>query len=430
MSETTPKAGEAGEAAADGAGTALSPRPVAAGDRYESLDVLRGVAVLGILMLNVQVFVMYFGAYSYPPAHMDYSGANAMAWVVQTVFFEMKFVTIFSALFGAGIMLMVGDRPDAPRKLHFSRMRWLLAIGLIHGFVFWFGDILAPYAVMGMIAVFFRKMGVVKLLLWGGLMVLISSALMLANLWAMSAIPGAMEPTPFGTVPDTETLAMMTEAYQAGFLQSRIFNAIGNLVSLLGQLTVFGPRILGMMLIGMALYKSGFLLARWGAPIYAALAAACLLASLPVLWIFAAQTADDGFPAEEHWVYAGLNIFLSLVAALGYASLIMLICKAPWLKLLRLPFAAAGRMAFTNYLSQTLVMVGLATGVFGPALWGELERVQQVQLVLAVWAVQLIVSPIWLSVFRFGPAEWLWRSLSYGRLQPMLKPRASTAAPV
>ena len=398
--------------------------PVAAKDRFESLDVLRGIAVMGILMANVQAFMMYFGAYSYPPAHMDVTGANATAWLVSHVFFELKFVTLFSAMFGAGIMLMVGDSPDASRKIHFSRMRWLLVIGLIHGFVFWFGDILAPYAIFGMIAVLFRKMSVAKLLMWGGLLVLVGTLLMVGNYWSMSAMPGGLQPTPFGVVPDADTFAMFSQAYQGGFLDSRIVNAIRNAVGLLGQLTFFGPRILGMMLIGMALYKSGFLLARWAAPVYGGIALVCLGAGLPALWSVAAPVAAAGFPAETHWMHMSVNAFVSLAVAFGYAALVMLICKAPWLKLVRAPFAAAGRMGFTNYLSQTFIMVALSTGVFGAALWGEIERVQQVQLVLAVWVVQLIVSVLWLQVFRYGPFEWLWRALTYGKLHPFLKERA------
>ena len=426
MSATEPNS-EAQNAAARAASAGAGPAPVGSADRYQSLDVLRGVAVLGIAMVNVQAFMMYYGALSYPPAHMDATGANAAAWLFTHVFFEQKFVTLFSALFGAGLVLMVGEAADASRKIHFSRMRWLLLIGLIHGFVFWYGDILTQYALVGMIAVAFRKMGVVKLLIWGVLLVLLSNGLIVASLWATSALPGGLDPAPFSTVPDAETLTSFTAAFQAGFIESRIFNAIGNAVSLLGGLTVFGPRILGVMLIGMALFKSGFLLARWSPVVYGAIAVVCLGSGLPGLWVAAAPAAAAGFPAETLWVHGAVNAFLSLVVAFGYASLVMLICKAPWLKLARLPFAAAGRMAFTNYLTQTFVMVALATGVFGPALWGEIERMQQVQLVIAIWVVQLIISPIWLSVFRFGPFEWLWRSLSYGQLQPFMKARTANA---
>ena len=431
MSATEPnsEAQSVAASAASAASAGPDPAPVTSADRYQSLDVLRGVAVLGIAMVNVQAFMMYYGALSYPPAHMDATGANAAAWLFTHVFFEQKFITLFSALFGAGIVLMVGEAADASRKIHFSRMRWLLLIGLIHGFVFWYGDILTQYALVGMIAVAFRKMGVVKLLIWGVLLVLLSNGLIVASLWATSALPGGLDPAPFSTVPDAETLTSFTAAFQAGFIESRIFNAIGNAVSLLGGLTVFGPRILGVMLIGMALFKSGFLLARWSLLAYGAIALVCLGVGLPALWIAAAPAAADGFPAETLWVHGSVNAFLSLVVAFGYASLVMLICKIPWLKLVRLPFAAAGRMAFTNYLTQTFVMVALATGVFGPALWGEIERVQQVQLVIAIWVVQLMISPIWLSVFRFGPFEWLWRSLSYGELQPFMKARpAKTGA--
>lgn len=398
--------------------------PVAAKDRFESLDVLRGVAVLGILMVNAPLFFLYWGAFEYPPAHMDVTGANADAWRLVTVFFEQKFITIFSALFGAGIMLIVGEAADASTKLHYRRMLWLLAFGLVHGFLLWFGDILTAYALIGMLAVLLRRMSVFKLVLLGVVGILLTNLIILANEYATTVTPTMLEPTPFGIVPDEETLTMWVGAYQNGFWPSRIFNAIGNAVAQLSSIIFFGPRVLGVMLIGMALYKSGFLLARWSAVTYAILAVVCIGIGWSALWYVTGPVIESGFALEQIAIAASVNAFASLVVAFGYASLIMLIVKIDWLSIVRIPFAAAGRMAFTNYLTHSLTMVALATGVFGPALFGAIERSQIVTLVLIVWLVQLIVSPLWLLVFRFGPFEWLWRCLSYGKLQPILKARS------
>jgi uncharacterized protein len=400
------------------------PAPVAGKDRFESLDVLRGVAVLGILMVNAPTFFYYWGAFEYPPAHMDVTGANADAWRVMAVFFEQKFITIFSALFGAGIMLIVGEAADASTKLHYRRMLWLLAFGVIHGFLFWFGDILTAYALIGMIAVLFRRMSVLKLVLLGIGGILLTNMLIVASEYANTLSPAVLEPAPFGIVPDEDTLSSWVNAYQSGFWPSRIFNAIGNLIAQMSSIIFFGPRVLGVMLIGMALYKTGFLLARWSTLSYAALAVVCLGVGLPALWLVTGPVVESGFALETMAVAGSVNAFASLIVALGYASLVMLLCKIPWMKLIRYPFAAAGRMAFTNYLTQTLTMVALATGVFAAPLFGVIERADLVMVVLAVWLAQLIISPLWLLVFRFGPFEWLWRCLSYGKFQPILKAKA------
>ncbi|XBQ16309.1 MAG: DUF418 domain-containing protein [Oceanicaulis sp.] len=421
MTENVSKGAEA-----SAAGTAISARPVAAGERFESLDVLRGVAVLGILMLNVQAFMMAPNAYIWPPAQMDYSGANATTWLIAHVFFELKFITIFSALFGAGVILMVGEEKDASKKLHFSRMTWLLVFGVIHLFGLWFGDILTTYAIAGFIIVFFRHMSPGKLIGWGLFWIALSGIIYIGMMWMLSlAIEfGDMSAVDLQMAYSDERMAEMTANYQNGFLASRGENAL-NAAMNLGTIVFFGGRVIGVMFIGMALFKLGFLTAKWSVPAYIAALVVGLGVGLPIVGWGGLQAVEAGFALERLWINIGTNYAGSLLVAFGYAAAIMLICKAGFLKLLRYPFAAAGRMAFTNYLTQTLTMVALATGVFGPALWGQLERVEQAQLVLIVWAVQLIVSPLWLSVFRFGPFEWLWRSLSYGKLQPIFKARST-----
>jgi len=400
--------------------------PVTAAARFESLDALRGLAVLGILMVNVQAFTMVWEAYQYPPAHMDLTGANLSAWFVTHVFFELKFITIFSALFGAGVLLMAGDGDDQDRvRLHRRRMTWLLIFGLLHAYLLWFGDILTTYAVAGFIIVLFRRMSASKLIVWGGVWTLLSGILLVLAMSALALAPESMDAAELGMAPTPEALAERVATYQAGWLDSRPTNALGALIGQLSSMTLFAGRVIGVMFFGMALFKLGFFTAQWRARSYLISAVLGLGVGLPPIWLAASHAVETGFALDGLWIHTMANYVGSLFVSLGYASLVMLACKAPWLALVRKPFAAAGRMAFTNYLTQTLTMVFLTVGGIGLGLYGELERMQQVQIVLAIWVVQLIWSPIWLAFFRYGPFEWLWRSLTYGKLQPIGRQRAS-----
>lgn len=404
---------------------AEAPRkPVRSGDRFESLDVLRGVAILGILMLNVQAFMMASNAYIFPPAHMDITGANLNAWIAAYIVFDSKFITIFSALFGAGMLLMVGEAPDASRKLHYRRMTWLLIFGLIHMFVVWYGDILTAYALGGFIIVLFRRMSPTKLIVWGLIWLTLSGAVFVAGTWAINFMPADQlaENHPFLYPPDD--LRELVASYQNGFLDSRAPNALNGFFNLATTVVIGWGRIIGVMFLGMALFKLGFLTNRWSARAYII----SLVIGLGVGWPLAAfgvfTLVESGFDVGQLWIMLGCNYVAMLFVAFGYASAVMLICKAPWLKIVRYPFACAGRMAFTNYLSQSFIMVFIAVGGIGLGQFGQLERVQQYQLVVAVWVFQLVFSVAWLQLFRMGPLEWLWRSLSYGGLQPILKSKA------
>lgn len=398
--------------------------PVAAKDRFESLDVLRGIAVLGILMVNIQAFAMVWPAYQNPTAHMDFTGINQTAWFVQHVFFEMKFITLFSAMFGAGIILMTGDGPDSSTKVHYRRMLWLLAFGLVHAYALWFGDILVTYALAGMIVVLFRRMSVGKLVFWGLFWTALTGLIMVGLMASFTMLPDTMGPSDVGMGMTPDQLAAQVAAYQAGWLDSRGNNAFVAVSSQLGGL-MFAGRIIGVMFLGMALFKSGFLLAQWSVVKYLISAVIGLGLGVPLVWFGAEHALASGFALGEMWVHTATNYAGSLLMAFGYAAIVMLICKAPILSVLRAPFRAAGRMAFTNYLTQSIVMVFIFVGAPGLGLFGTMERIDQVQLVVAVWVVQLIVSLLWLQVFRYGPFEWLWRALTYGRLHPILKERAA-----
>jgi len=398
-------------------------------ERFASIDTLRGIAVLGILFMNVQVFAMHSNAYQYPPAHMDLTGANASVWWTAFTFFEVKFITIFSALFGAGIALMLGDDKSQGTRQHYPRMLWLLLIGLIHAYVFWFGDILVAYALVGMVAVLLRAMSIAKLLFWGLFAIAINGLLILGLFSSFNLMPGEIDAVAVGMAPSPEDLADTVALYQSGFIERLPYNAGFAAIGEIAGLVFFGGRTFGLMLIGMALFKSGFLTARWSMPIYLLCAVAALGVGLPIAaWAGSAALAD-GFDLGNMWKHQGANYFASLLVSFGYASVVMLLSKINAFRLILYPFTAAGRMAFTNYLSQTLIMTYLFVGPPGLGWFGTIERVGQAQIVIAVWIGQLVFSVLWLSVFRFGPFEWLWRSLTYGKPQPILKTRTNEPPP-
>ena len=332
-----------------------------------------------------------------------------------------------AALFGAGVMLMVGEgERDGRVSLHRRRMAWLLVFGLVHGFVIWFGDILAPYALAGFVVIFFRRMKPFTLFLLGFLGIVFSGLLTVGQIWAMGISPEMSAPQKFGIIPTEASLEQWISAYQSSFLMSRVFNAIGETAALLGQITVFAGRIVGVMLIGMGLFKTGFFTARWPIAVYALIAILTLGGLLPVLWWNSSVWIANDFALDLAWRGSAINYAASLFIAFGYASAVMAVSKIDWLSAVRAPFAAAGRMAFTNYLTHSIVLTIVFAG-FG--YFGTIERTGQLAIVLGMYVVQLIVSPLWLMVFRFGPAEWLWRTLSYQKAQPFLRRKGDETAP-
>lgn len=396
-------------------------------DRHFSIDAIRGIAVLGIFMMNIQAFAMVFAAYQFPQVHMDFTGANRDVWFYSHVFFNMKFITIFSALFGAGILLMLGEEKKANLGVHYRRMFWLLLIGLVHAWVFWAGDILVPYAVMGMLVVLARRMPPIGLTIFGLILITVTGLLMAVGFAFMPMIP----PEDLESMrPGAETVAQTVAVYQSGFMARLGENASLTLMAETMQLTFFAGRLAGVMFLGMALFKWGFFTLRWSFIQYLIAAVVALGIGLPVCWYGATHLLETDFSLDQFWVGEMLNYVGSLFVAFGYAAVVMLLCKlGPLLRLVLHPFAAVGRMAFTNYLTHTLVATFIFVGPPGLGMIGEVERVGQFQIVASVWVFQLIFSTLWLSVFRFGPMEWVWRSLTYWKFQPMRKSAGGAPPP-
>ena len=407
-------------------GTAVTSAPVAPSERIASLDILRGVAILGILLMNIQGFSMISASYTNPASYGDLTGANAWVWIVSLIVADQKFLTIFSLLFGAGIILITRRaeaKGQSALRLHYRRTGWLLVIGLIHAYVFWSGDILVTYALCGFLVVLLRHRSPKTLLILGLLTISVASIFYLSFGFSLPAWPpDAVQEAMQSWKPDTENVAREVAAYQGGWLAQmshRVPEAFQFQTFLF--LLLFSWRAGGLMLIGMALFKWGVLTAERSARCYTFFIVAGFGLGLPLViyGIFRNFAADWSLEFSMFFGYQ-YNYWGSLGIALAYIGIVMLLSKSSgWVRLLR-PFAAAGRMALTNYLLQTLICTTLFYG-HGFGLFGQIERTGQLLIVISIWLAQLIISPLWLRTYRFGPAEWLWRTLTYQTLQPMRK---------
>ena len=402
----------------------VEPAPVAATERLESLDVLRGFALLGILAMNIRAMAAPFSAYMNPHSLFDYEGMSRAAYVLTSVVFDLKMMGLFSMLFGAGALLYAAKPTESgrpPRGLWFRRMFWLLVIGLVHAYLIWDGDILVPYALCGILLLWWvRNLSARTLASLAIIFLTIGVLLNLAHGAMWSSMPEEARAEELEIWSPTreqaqEQLARLHKSYPEVVASRAEFVFMGQTAYFF---IFFFWRIGGMMMLGMALYKAGFLDGRRPPGDYRAIAALCLPVGLGLAWYGVTQLERIRFGMPERtvadvWNYAG-----SVVTSIGYAAVLILLIKRGSLTGLRRSLAAVGQMAFSNYLCQSVLTSILFLG-WGFGLAGKLDYAEQLLVVLAVWGLQLIVSPLWLRNFRFGPAEWLWRSLTYWKRQPM-----------
>lgn len=395
--------------------------PTEASERIPGLDVLRGFALLGILVMNIQLFAMPIAAYENPTTWGDLTGINLGVWTLSHVFFSQKFLTLFSLLFGAGICLFA-DRIEArggrPARWHYRRLGWLLVFGLAHAYLLWVGDILVAYAVCGCLVYPFRRRRPRTLLVAGVLALAVASLIALA-LGAVLLAPGLPEAVTVEIekewAPDPAALEAEVAAYGGGWTAQQPLRMEQAFAIHLGALPFSVIWFCGgLMLLGMALYRWGVLSAARSNRFYASLAAGGLLAGLPLV-VFGVWWNFSGGWAWQRSLFFGplFNAWGCIPVALGYLGLVMLAVRRGVLPGLFARLAAVGRMAFTNYLLQTVLCTTLFYG-HGLGLFGTTERYQQLLIVFGVWALQLWLSPRWLRRYRHGPLEWLWRTLTYG----------------
>lgn len=395
----------------------VTSAPVREQDRLDFLDILRGFAVMAIFVVNIRAMFASFPYYNNPTlwaGDYDVLVAGFQAFLV-----EDKWRTVFTALFGAGIALIAERakaRGAASLGMISRRVYFLLIFGLIHLLLIWGGDILTAYAVTGFLVVWFRNAGR-RTLFWAA-----AIALLIALPWNtlfnlgpvfIPEVRAEVEPFLWGSDP-----AFLEEqtAIALGPISGQIAARIVSAEEYILLYFIAGGHFLEMfatMLFGMWLYRIGFLGGALSAGLYRRVAiiglgVAVILDSVRWGWL-----VSSGWTFDSYMMAQLLNQLDGYAGGLGYAALIALFVGAG--AKLR-PVAAVGRMAFTNYIACSLVGTTLAFG-HGGALFGALTNLQLMGVVAATWLAMLVWSPLWLAMFRFGPIEWLWRSLTYGKLQ-------------
>lgn len=407
--------------------------PVAQGERIETLDFIRGLAVMGILAANIVAFGQPFEAYMYPAAFLTEPGdPGGWMWIAQFILIDGKMRGLFTLLFGAGMYLFMEKAwaRGATRSLQAWRLFILMIFGMIHYFFIWPGDILFYYAVFGFLVLACIGWSV-KTQLAVGLCGYLSGVLFYAL--TMSA-PWAIVASSIGDAPDmADDRAGLIAGIEEALAHGAVPNAAiasgdyGTLVmhrfaeqwyEPLGNVLLFGFETFPLMLIGVALYRLGFFsgafersrMLVWGW-------AGLILGALAHLAIGLAMQADGFSYYGTLAAFMGLSPLPRLWMVLGLAALLVVYSPSAtgWLAE---RIRAAGRAAFTNYLGTSIVMMFVFHG-WALGLFGQLSRPQLYIVVALAWAAMLAWSKPWLDRYRYGPLEWFWRCLTYRTLFPL-----------
>jgi uncharacterized protein len=437
--------------------------PTAAPERLRALDTLRGVAVLGILWMNVLAFGLPLTADRNPAVYGDFTPPNLVAWFVSYVLVDGKFRAIFAMLFGAGAVLLL-DRADrrgagiAAADVYYRRTLWLVVFGVLHAYLVWWGDVLFWFGIFGLALFPLRNRSPAFLLTAGVLLLHLSipmavvehDQLLATREKAQAAWAAARAEVAAGRTPTEEQqatwwaweqkrrelnptagdMAREVEAQKAGWWP--VFLRRAEMTARMQSVQIYRyglTDVCSMMLIGMGLMKLGVFSAERGSRFYRWLALAGYGVGLPLGTFVGIEMVEANFDVLKYGLWHQLTYPLGrLMVALGHVAVVMLICRAGWFGWVTGALAAVGRMALTNYLVQSIVCTAYFDG-WGLGRFGSLERYELLYVVLVVWGFQLVVSPLWLAIFRFGPVEWVWRALTYWQWPPILARSEPASAP-
>ncbi len=440
---TSPNEEEAGPPAA----------PVQITDRLPSLDVLRGFALLGILLANIQDFGFSGGIlHDIPLEVVGQSGAHprldAATMVFQWLFVEGRMRTLFSLLFGAGTVLLL-DRIEAragagrAADIFHRRAMWLAAAGLIHGFLIWAGDILLVYALMALLFLYPLRHVSGRRLATAGFLLAVGGGTVagahyagLPSSWhtarlqeRAAADTAAHRPLSAAERKEMEAAATKRHDEMNSFHKNAASGRAGYLASEPGNVAAewqmlafpfhsgYFVEVLGAMIAGMGLYRLGFLSARWSSRAYATIAGGGYILSFAVVLTGLAHSRRYGFSdvITDIWMFVPYDIAV-ISGMMANASVLLLLIKHRRLMPMQRALAAVGRTALSNYLLTSLICQFVFK--WGPwKLYGKLEYYEQFYVVAAVWSFNIVFSMCWLQFFAFGPFEWLWRSLTYWQRQ-------------
>jgi len=359
--------------------------------------------------MNIQSFSMIGAAYLNPYAYGDLTGANYGVWFLSHLFADSKFMTIFSLLFGAGVVLMASRREAAGKPtagVHYRRMFWLVVFGLLHGLFLWYGDILYAYGICGLLIYLFRNRSPRFLLVAGFIIVAIAS--LLTTFWQVTMPywpPEAIENVETEWwMPPPEAVQNEIDAYRGGWSAQQPQRAAKAIFMETNHfLTETMWRAGGLMLVGMALFKLGVFSAQRSRGFNLRMISLGFGLGLPVVAYGVLYRNDRGW--DVHSAFFGgsqFNYWGSLLVAAGWIGTVMLVCQRPRWGRVKSSLSAVGRMALSCYLLQTIICTFIFYG-HGLGLYGSVSRVGQAMIVIAVWAALLVFCPFWLRRFRFGP---------------------------
>ena len=402
-------------------GVALDHAEVeAAPNRLIALDFVRGIAVLGILLLNIVGFAWPEIVYVSPRAPTaPVSPANDWTYMAMFVLADGKFRGLFSLLFGASLLLFV-ERADAAGRdgeaLQRRRLGWLALFGLLHFYLLWWGDILFIYAVCGFFALALRHLTPRALTGWA-LAIYAGGVLAMGSLTAIAAFDpaaGAEIVRDYAREASAE-IPVMLAPWGDHVAYTFRDNGADPLIGV--ALTWF--ETIPLMLIGMALFKAGLFAGAWNPTRLRRWAAwgigGGLALTLPLAWWLWREAF--ALPLTL-FVWLGPAAIGRLASIVGYVVVAVILARSLAASALGERLVACGRMAFSNYLGTTLVMTFIFHG-WGLGLYARFDRLELLGFVALGWALILASSKPWLARFRYGPLEWLWRGLTYGRFEPL-----------
>jgi uncharacterized protein len=428
--------------------------PVSQNERITIIDSLRGIAILGILMMNIPGFALPQALFGDLNLLHEAGTINANVWYFIDFFLEGSQRAIFSMLFGAGVILFVSRQEKKvqgmwPADYFLRRQLWLLFFGLFNSFILlWFWDILIDYACCGIIVFAFRRLSPKALLIAAGICLVLMTVRENYDYYKVKTMivkgetVAAMDTT-VTKLNDKQKaqLAAMTEFRESGKpenkqkkMQEQLETVRGNYAdfyeynserrmhSLINYFFYGLWDVLSFMFIGMAFYKSGILMGKAPTRYYVWMCIVGLGIGLTVSYFRLQPLFEyqyNRFEITKNVSFEYYEISRTL-RAIGIFGLIMLMYKSGVFKWFFALLRPVGQMAFTNYLMQSF-MVGVFFYGIGFGMYGKLQRYEMYYVVAATWTIQIIYSHIWLHFFRFGPLEWTWRSLTYWKLQPMKK---------
>lgn len=401
-------------------------------ERIDAIDILRGVAVLGILLINIRSYAVPDISLANPSEYGNDASHNRLAYNLTYVLAKQKFMAIFSMLFGASVLLFT-DRLLQKGKgpwAHFVRNWWLFLLGVAHLILIWSGDVLLIYALCAFPLYFMRKLPPRWHL---GLGVVVFFVPLLITGFIQKEIPNFDEDgqTLFYNLwhPEPSDLEANVEKYRNGSYQDQVVSRwdyetdLGSTraeyiltASLWGN---YIARSFGMMLVGMALYRWGVFGAKLSAKVYRRMAWWGLGIGIPLCLIGLEYNLYHSWDWEVCYYYGRIGNFLGTgPVAIGYIGLVMLWCQGTGMRWLRARLTEVGRTALSCYIGQSLIATFIFYG-FGLGLYGSVDYLLQLVFVAGIWIVQILLVQFWMKHFRQGPLEWLWRCLTYLRLQPL-----------